>query len=275
MVIDMKVACKHLDRLVSVQLRPTDGDALYELYQLLDGDGPVSWQMAQAILERPGCAVGVAAGGGGLRGAAVLARALDRLGYPVTLYVPSASVEEIRTLEETLKTAVPVEELGADGKDTIDGMARRLDVCIFVEMPGVDEHGAPCQPDGMDCFSADALARSMNELGKITMGICSELEMAGFGKLFPEAKKVVPAGRAVSRTVAAYLYPVSDASWGAYALTAALAIGREQSGLALLPEEEEAMLRTGAPADRAVSAGVVRMIQEMVDITLTTNDRKF
>ena len=276
----MKVACKHIDRLVGVRLHPVEDDSMYELYKLLDGDGPVSWQMAQAVLTRPGCAVGIAAGRSGqhdeydgLQGAAVLARALKQLGYQVTLYTDPALVQALRDIETSLKTDVQIEELAFESKDASHKIAQQLDICIFVEKPGLDEEGVQCLEGGAG--HADWIAWEMDKLGKTTMGIGDNAGMIGFGKLFAAARRLGASGETVTRTATTYLYPVSNAGWGAYALTAALAIGMKRPDLALRPEEEEEMPGRDQRDGGAVSAGVVRMIKEMVDITLSTNDRKF
>lgn len=147
----------------------------------------------------------------------------------------------------------------------------------------------------------DWIAWEMNELGKVTMGIGDGGNEVGFGKVFMAARKLIEHGEhcecgcgggIITRTATTYMYPVSVSNWGAYALTAALAIGAKNTDIILEPEEEAAMLRrcveielvdggTGKPLfaidgiDGEVSVGVVRMLKEMVFITLSTNNRAF
>ena len=314
----MKIACKNIDRLISVQSRPKGmpRDDLFELYQLLDADGPISYQIAQAFLAQPGCRVGIVTGAtdkvnfpngesDGPLGAAALARALDLLGYSVTLYTESAAAMGLREMEKILGTAVPVEELALDDREQFHAIAQKLDICLFTEKLGMNEKGVQHSVTGHarsgNRAYVDWIAWEMNELGKTTIGIGDGGNEVGFGKVFMAARKLIEHGEhclcgcgggIITRTATTYLYPVSISNWGCYALCAALAIGAENKKLLVLPEEERAMLTrcmeiglvdggTGEPrfaldgVDGEVSVGVVRMIQEMVDITLTVNNRAF
>lgn len=314
----MKIACKHIDRLVSVQSRPMGmpRDDLYELYRLLNADGPVSYQMAQAFLSHPGCKVGIVTGAAnkekypkgesdGPPGAAALARALDRLGYDVTIYSEEANVMAIQEMEKILGTEVPVETLAMCDREQFHQISEKLDICLFTEKLGMNEVGVQHSVTGRAATGnrayVDWIAWEMNEAGKITMGIGDGGNEVGFGKVFMAARKLIEHGEEcvcgcgggiITRTATTYLFPVSVSNWGAYALVAALAIGTKQTDLAVKPEEEAAMLHrcteigvidggTGElrfaidGIDGEVSAGVVRMIQELVNITLTTNNRHF
>ena len=314
----MKIACKNIDRLISVQSRPKGmpRNDLFELYSLLDADGPISYQIAQAFLAKPGCKVGIVTGAAdkanfpngesdGPLGAAALARALDLLGYEVTLYTETAAAMGLREMEKVLGTSVPVEELELDNREHFHAIAQTLDMCLFSETLGMNEKGLQHSVTGRSRSGnrayVDWIAWEMNELGKTTIGIGDGGNEIGFGKVFMAARKLIDHGEEclcgcgggiITRTATTYLYPVSISNWGCYALCAALAIGTENKKLLVLPEEEAAMLNrcieielvdggTGEArmaidgVDGEVSVGLVRMLQEMVEITLSVNNRAF
>jgi len=292
-------------------------DDLYELYKLLDADGPVSYQIANAFLANPKCKVGIVTGAtdavnfpngesDGPLGAAALARALDRLGFDVTIYTESLAVMGVQEMEKILKTDVPVVAFeGLDAREQFHEIAQKLDICLFTEKLGMNEKGVQHSVTGRartgNRAYVDWIAWEMNELGKTTIGIGDGGNEIGFGKVFMAARKLILHGEEcvcgcgggiITRTATTYLYPVSISNWGCYALCAALAIAVKDPSLVVQPEEEDAMLRrcceielcdggSGKPiyaidgVSGEVSVGFVRMLQEEVFVMMTENNRAF
>ena len=315
----MKVACKNIDRLVSVQSRPNGmpRDDLYELYQMLDADGPISYQIAQAFLANPQAKVGIVTGAtdkinfpngesDGPLGAAAIARALEKLGYDVTIFTEEPAVMGVKEIQKILNSNVPVEAFnGLDDREQFHEIAQRLDICLFTEKLGMNEKGIQHSVTGRartgNRAFVDWIVWEMEELGKVTIGIGDGGNEIGFGKVFLAARKLILHGKEcvcgcgggiITRTATTYLYPVSVSNWGCYALCAALAIGTKNPDLVVLPEEERTMLKrcveielndggSGKPyyaidgIEGEVSVGLVRMLQDMVRVTLADVHRHF
>lgn len=315
----MIVACKNIDRLVSVQCRPQGmpRDDLYQLYKLLDKDGPVSYQIANAFLENKGCKIGIVTGAADMKnfpngesdgplGAVAIARALDKLGFKVTIYTEQNAAMGVEEMKKILNTSVPVVPFeGLDARDQFHEIAQELDMCLFTEKLGMNEKGIQHSVTGRartgNRAFVDWIAWEMMELGKITIGIGDGGNEIGFGKVFTAARKVILHGEEcvcgcgggiITRTATTYLYPVAISNWGCYALCAALAIATEDKSMLVLPEEERAMLMrcieielvdggTGKPkfaidgVDGEASVGYCRMLEEMVNITLNKTLRHF
>ncbi|NLT58719.1 MAG: DUF4392 domain-containing protein [Clostridiales bacterium] len=314
----MKIACLNLDRLVSVAIRPLGMPRadLYELYKLLDKDGPISYQIANALLERRGAKVGIISGAAdkvnfpngesdGPPGAVAMARALERLGYDVTIYTEEPCVMGMEEMKKVLGCKAPVEVLELDLCNHYHEIAKKLDIAIITEKLGMNEMGYQHSVTGRSReghrAKVDYIILEMNAMGKLTVGIGDGGNEVGFGKVYEAARKLIPLGEQcicgcgggiITTTPTTFLYPVSISNWGAYALCAALALATGDKSLIVQPEEEEKILRrcieielvdggSGRPAyaldgvDGASSVGCVTLMKEIVELTGTTTNRAF
>lgn len=314
----MKIACLNLDRLVSVAIRPQGmpREDLYELYKLLDEEGPVSYQIANAILDRRGAKVAIITGAAdkinfpngesdGPPGAAAMARALQTLGYNVTIFTEKLCIMGVKEMLGVLGADIPVEELEMEPCEHYRQIADGYDIAITTEKLGMNVKGIQHSVTGRsrtgNRAKPDYIINDMNDMGKLTVGIGDGGNEIGFGNVYEAARELIPMGKEcicgcnggiITVTKTTYLYPVAISNWGAYAICAALAIATGRKDIAVQPEEEDRMLRRcieielvdggSGEARYAIdgvcgeaSVGCVAMMKELIDVTMTTVNRGF
>lgn len=242
----------------------------------------------------------------GPMGSAALARALMALGYKITVYTENTCEMGVGEMGRVLKVDIPIEILEIQPCEHYHQIASSLDIAISIEKNGINEKGIQhsitgrCRPAGDRAF-VDSIFREMVDAGKLTIGIGDGGNEIGFGKILELARDEIFRGREcicgcgggiICVTPTRYLFPVAISNWGAYALCAALALASGWKALLLQPEEEEAMLRRCIEIDvRDGSSGIrgysvdgihgdasvacVRLIKEIVDITMTKRDREY
>jgi hypothetical protein len=268
---------ENLDRLLLVELRPRNmpGDVVPELYRKVRGsNNPLSYETAKVFLDHPSARVGIVTGVefpphlphgeiDGLIGAVVLGRALGKLGGATSILVEASIVPVIEALIETLDAprtyAVDVSPWST--KD-IEDCADASDIGVAIEKIGVNRKGITHTIEGRAFNSipayADAYIDTLTAQGKLTVGYGDGGNEIGFGKMFDEARAIVPHGAVcqcacgdgiITQTATDVLWPVNVSNFGAYATAAALAILTENPDLAITP----AMLLDGL--DAAVKAG--------------------
>ncbi len=319
----MQTACKNIDRLINVGFHEPGmpRQDIGELYALCAKDAPVSYKCAKDILEHPGATVGVFTGAAvmgvfpkgesdGPLGAAVLARALIKLGYTVNLYTEIDCKEGLSEIAKMIGCTAPVIILEKRNSldepcDQYDEIANLLDIAVCTEKVGVNCKGIQHSVtghnrNGMRAF-VDPIINRMNDMGKITVGIGDGGNEIGFGSIYEATCDLIENGRKcvcgcnagiVTVTKVKHCYPVSISNWGCYALCAALSLMTGDMSLMVTPEEEHDMLmRTielelcdgGSGKPRYALDGIhgdasvacVRFIREIVRAYFTTEDRKF
>ncbi|NMB11021.1 MAG: DUF4392 domain-containing protein [Firmicutes bacterium] len=271
----MKIACDNIDRLVNVAIRPKGmpRSQMSDLYDLVKGENPISYDVAKAVLDQPGAKVGIFTGAAvpghlpkgendGPLGSIVLGRALQKLGYDVNIYTELENMEGTVAEAKLIGCEVPIIELERGPGAQHSRLSKELDIAFAIEKAGVNDFGVQHSVNGNSRKGTraviDDLIDTMTNSGKLTVGLGDGGNEIGFGKVFEKASDILPYGREcqcgcgggiVTVTATTYLYPISVSNWGAYALTSALAIGAERPDIILEPEEEGEMLRLAIDLD--------------------------
>jgi hypothetical protein len=310
-----------MDRLCNVAIRPQGmpRGVTARLYELANsGQDAISSQIARTVLSRKDAVVGIFTGAAdtthlpngendGPIGSVVLARALELLNYDVTIFTEIESLTATKGLADLLDIRSPIIELSKNPGAQHQSLSKSLDIAIAIEKPGVNVKGImhSCTGHGYreNALEADlhGLFNSMNKSGKITIGIGDGGNEIGFGNIRKSAQDIVPFGRScqcgcgggiIAMTEATFLYPVGVSNWGAYALSAALAIATKNPLLAHRPEMERSMLALAVEFDcrdgvlgkaqfsvdgisGESSAAVVHLLGEIVETTLASVERDF
>ncbi len=238
-------------------------------------------------------------------GSAALARCLDQLGYRVSVYTEEECVGGVKTAQKVLNSNVPVIALERGPGKQYDEIANELDVAISIEKLGANSKGklhslTGCLRNGIRAEMDDIILQ-MNGMGKLTIGIGDGGNEIGFGNLYEQARYYVPAattcqcgrgGGTITTTRVSICYPVAISNWGAYGIMAALASFHKRPELALTPQEEHDMLMAGVEyglvdggnglhrygldgIDGEASVACVRLLQEIVNVSLKTVHRDF
>lgn len=306
----MKIACENIDRLVNVGIRPPGmpRSAMNVLYDAAKEENAISYDIAQALLERKGAKVAIFTGASvpehlpngendGPMGSIAIARALVELGFDVTIFTEAEVLPSQHAFAELLATKVKIEELQRDPAAQHAEIAESYDIGITVEKAGGNKegklHSINSNPRSHTRANIDGLINAMNEAGKLTVGIGDGGNEIGFGKVYDLAASILPYGDTIVTTVGTtYAYPVAISNWGGYALAASLAIAADRPDIAVTPEEEEAMLNKAIELDcrdggtgKAVfavdgvsgesSMAYVQLLREIVTATLTPFTRDF
>lgn len=314
----MKIACDNIDRLTNVSIRPQGmpRKEMIELYAAVKGDDAVSYQIADTILKMAKAKIGIFTGAAvpehlpngendGPMGSVILARALSQLNYEVSVYTEIESLGPTKAFASLIGCEAPVIELEREHGPQHERLSKELDLAFTIEKAGVNEKGILHSINGNSRMGTraviDRIINTMNNNGKITIGIGDGGNEIGFGKVYELARGILPFGKKcccgcgggiITVTATTFLYPVAISNWGAYALTAALAIGSEQPGIIIKPEEEKKLLelavnldcRDGGTGTAAfavdgvsgeASMAFVRLLQESVTVTLTNFVRNF
>lgn len=265
----MKIACMNIDRLVSVQIRSNamPRNDLGQLHQYLNQDGPISYQIAQALLaEKPG-KVCIFTGAqdpthypkgesDGPLGAVAIARALEKLGHKCTIFSEEGVVDGIVGIGKCIGYDVDARALPLEPCEMYADIANDYDIFFSTEKQGMNSKGIPhavsgTSRGGQRC-KVDLICNAMNEMGKLTIGVGDGGNEIGFGKIYKETCALIKdsdkcrcgcGGGIVTVTATKYLYPVAISNWGCYAIIAALAICSGKKDLAVTPLEEHEMMK--------------------------------
>lgn len=265
----MKAACRNIDRLVNVGIRPQGmpREDIGHLYSLCAEDAPVTYKVVTDLLSTRGGTVGIITGAAdskrfpagesdGPPGAAALARALTAVGFAVVLLTEEPCVPGLKGMCELLGVDVEVRVLPME-QETPEHreIAQSLDAAIFTEKLGVNENGVQhsvtgTSRAGMRAY-VDPIADAMYAAGKLTVGIGDGGNEIGFGNVYEAARELLANGTScacscgggiVTVTKVRHMYPVAISNWGAYGLVAALAIGYERPDIMVTPDEEHLIL---------------------------------
>lgn len=209
----MKIACKNLDRLVNVGIRPNGmpREDINELYELCAKDAPVSYKIANDILNHKGAHIGIITGAAvmgkfekgesdGPLGSAALARALCALGYRVTLYTEIDCLAGLSGICELIGCDAPITVLEKEVGQQTEAIANELDIAICIEKVGINAKGVQhsvtgMNRNGMRAF-VDPIINKMNDMGKITVGIGDGGNEIGFGNVYEAARQLLANGKA-------------------------------------------------------------------------------
>lgn len=266
----MKIACMNIDRLANIQIRSNamPRNDLAQLLQYLNNDGPVSYQIAKALLEvKPHSKVCIFTGAqdsirypkgesDGPLGAVAIARALELLGHKCTIFSEEGVVAGVRGIGLSIGYQVDARALSLEPSAQYDEIAHEYDVFFSTEKQGMNSKGIPHTVNGTsragERCKVDLICNAMNDMGKLTIGVGDGGNEIGFGKIYKETCALIKDsekcrcgcdGGIITVTETKYLYPVAISNWGCYAIIAALAICSGQRELAVTPLEEHEMIK--------------------------------
>jgi hypothetical protein len=311
---------ENIDRLLNVEIRiaKSPADAVPKLYRLVRRELPLSYEVSQALLGKPRCRIAFVTGVvnphfpvgeiDGPIGGLVFARAMHSLGYKVSLVMEKAVIESSRKLVATAR-AEGIEFIDGDALDAagVQELVEKFDMAIASEKVGLNGKGVRHSINGTPVNETesfpwpDEFIVAMNRAAKLTIGFGDGGNEIGFGKVYREARDIVPNGKScrcrcadgiVTRTATQLLFPVNVSNFGVYGLVAAVAIALrqkelvhdEQTEAALLREAVNAGIRDGGtgllePAEDGVPAygavGLVAMLRALVENALRDFVRPF
>lgn len=269
-----------IDRIVTVTMQP-QGDKRGRksvLYELARGENPISYEAARALNEIRGAKVGIMFGAAvpvhmpkgendGPLGAVVLADTLNRLGYEVSLLCERELFDVTEALLRAYGLKPRVIELARGDPEMHAGTALDLDALVCIEKAGVNSAGVlhSAHGDTRDGTRAkvDGLVRRMNADGKLTIAFGDNGNEIGFGAIYDQCLPVVqwarecrcPCGKGIlAVTPVQYLFPCTVSNWGAYALSAALALTNGSLSLAHTAQRHLEILEV-ATAAGAIDGG--------------------
>lgn len=271
---------ENLDRLLQVEMRPygqTQG-VVPHLYGLARpaGAAPLTEQAARELLRRSGERVLILTGlqipghmpfgeTDGPLGALILARALEKLGHPVTIVCEPEIVPVVEGLAKTLGTGTVVRSSDQEqSRDDVRRVVAGTSIGIAIEKLGHNADGVRHTVGGNAVTTGDQWAEARIEeirrAGGFTIGIGDNGNEIGFGKIAPLIRGLVPRGE-VPRSQSSdgivtvcgtdLLIPCAVSNYGGYGIAAALACLTERRDLLASADEVEAMLR------RALELGCV------------------
>lgn len=243
----MKIACENIDRLVNVGIRPPGmpRSAMNKLYDAAKGENAISYDVAQALLAQPDAKVAIFTGASvpehlpngendGPMGAIVLGRALERLGYEVTIFTEAEVIPAQEAFAALLGSEVQIEELLRDPTPQHAAIAASYDVGITVEKAGGNTegllHSINANPRSHTRANIDALINAMNDAGKLTVGIGDGGNEIGMGSLpWPRLVSAIPrahAAKIACSTCTDFTILAGVSDWGAMALAVAVCLER-------------------------------------------------
>jgi hypothetical protein len=288
-----------LDRLSCVELRShgLPSGVVSRLYTLARRGDPLCLQAARALAAKSARRIAFYTGVvhekqphgelDGPIGCAVLATALSRLGREPTVFAPEAAIPVLAAVREACGGRFAVER---DGRAEPAG----FDAAVSIERLGRNRKGVHHSIFGVpreQAAVADDFFDALNATGRLTIGIGDGGNEIGFGSMFAAARRVVPRGRAcgcpcgdgiVTRTRARWLLVASVSNFGAYAVTAALALVTGVLELAPQPERVVAAMTAaveaggidggsmvpGRVADDGIQAGAVAAVVTLMRVTV-------
>lgn len=314
----MEKSCESIDLLSLVVIRPPGmpRGSIGPLYRASRKDKPLTYEIAKALLEERGSTIGIFTGAvvpkylpngenDGPLGSVVLGRALNELGMRTIIYTEEECLEVTQVAAKAIGADCTIEKLDREPGLQHDRLTKELDIAIAIEKAGVNEKGVQHSVNGNSRQGTRAVVDNifvnMLENGKTTIGIGDGGNEIGFGSIYEDACKIVPYGKKcrcgcegsiVTVTATKYLYPAAISNWGAYAITAALAIATNHPEFSLRPNEEETLLQTaikydcrdGGTGEAAFrvdgvsgesSMAFVCLLNEIVEVTLRSYSRDF
>jgi D-glutamate cyclase len=193
-------------------------------------------------------------------GSVVLAKSLSAIGHSVAILTDPACAGPFEGLIRYLDISVEVFQIGLEDRPMQDRMVEANDLFIAIERLGGNVngnlYGVNGNPRGGMRANLDHLFRTARALGKPTMAIGDGGNEIGFGKIrdrlereMPEYayKDVTPCGGGIYSAMETDTLLVANSSnIGAYGVTAALALLRQDPSLCHTPELDYALAHVGA-----------------------------
>ena len=250
--VDPRSPYENVDRLATVEMRMHNMLQGYvpRLYAIVRGENPITYDISQALLSMRGAKVAIVTGivvegllprgeVDGPVGAAVLGRALARLGHEVDILVEGEMDGVVASLIGTLGFDATIVHTTERSPEDLARWAEHYDVAITIEKLGRNREGvrhsvmgSPLPKSG-DWYIDDFI-EAMNRSGKLTIGIGDGGNEIGFGKIYDDVRTMIPfgddcgyagSGGITTTTATLYLLPAAISNYGAYALTTSLALG--------------------------------------------------
>ncbi|MCY4452024.1 MAG: DUF4392 domain-containing protein [Immundisolibacterales bacterium] len=256
--VDPRSPYDNVERLATVEMRAHNMLQGYipRLYAIVRGENPITYDISREFLGMRNARVAIVTGivvekllpkgeVDGPVGAAVLGRALSRLGHDVDILVEKEMDDVVASLIETLGFEGSIVHTTDRSPEDLARWADDYDVAVTIEKLGRNREGvrhsvmgSPLAKSGD--YYIDDFIEAMNEKGKLTVGIGDGGNEIGFGKIYDHVRGMVafgadcgcPCGGGTATTTATgYLFPAAISNYGAYALTTALALGASDGDL--------------------------------------------
>lgn len=264
----MKIACESIDRLVTTEVRLPylERGIIPALYDAARKDGdPIVYQIATAIkdcIDSTEGRFGLVTGfwdpewmpdgeNDGPIGTVVLGKALTLLGAQVLYCVEKEVVPVMEKMCEELNTPGDFHVLSRESAEENARLADQLDAVVFIEKCGPSKEGIHHLATGPARDGKDApltlFLEKMHDAKKLSVGTGDVGNEIGFGKIYEEAREIVPVGRVckcpaqegiITALATEYLLPATTSNLGAYGMVAALEIVTGNLDLLHTPEEE-------------------------------------
>jgi hypothetical protein len=256
--VDSRAPYGNLELLMTTEMRPHNMQQgfIRPLYELARGENPITYDVSQAILEKKNAKVAVVTGiviegwlpkgeVDGPIGAAVLGRALAKLGHKVDLMMEAEMEEVAESLIKTLQYDGKFVVTSGRSSEEVKGWANDYDIAITVEKLGRNSKGIRHSVNGTPLaktgdYYIDDFIVAMNEKGKLTIGIGDGGNEIGFGKIHEKVQQIVlhgadcgcPCHGGIATTTATeHLISAAISNYGAYTVAAALALGAKNTDL--------------------------------------------
>lgn len=256
--VDPRAPYGNLELLMTTEMRPHNMQQGYirPLYELARGENPITYDVSQAILGMKNAKVAIVTGivikdhlpkgeVDGPIGAAVLGRALAKLGHKVDLMMEAEMQDVAEGLIKTLQYDGKYVNTSGRSSEEVKGWADNYDIAVTVEKLGRNSkglrhsvNGTPLEKTG-DYYIDDFIV-AMNEKGKLTIGIGDGGNEIGFGKIHDKVQQIVlhaadcgcPCHGGIATTTATkHLISAAVSNYGAYTVAAALALGAKNPDL--------------------------------------------
>jgi hypothetical protein len=258
-VIDPRAPYNNLELIMTTEMRPHNMQQGYlrGLYEMARGENPITYDVSRDILAlKKGSRIAIVTGividkhlpkgeVDGPIGAAVLGRALAKLGHKVDLLMESQMEDVAQGLIKTLGYDGKVVLTDGRSADEVKGWANDYDAAVTVEKLGRNSQGLRHSVNGMPLaksgdYYIDDFIEAMNDKGKLTIGIGDGGNEIGFGKMYADVQKVVlyakdcgcPCHGGIATTTATkHMIPAAVSNYGAYTVAAALALAAKDPDL--------------------------------------------
>lgn len=222
------------------------------LYRVARADKPLCLQIAEALNEESIRNIALFTGIvhekqphgelDGPLGCAVLATLLEAIGRHAVVFAPAAVHPVVAAARAAIGGRFVIELESAAAEWEI-----RIDAAVSIERLGRNRKGAYHSIFGLPRIqdpAVDDLFDAMSRSRRLTVGIGDGGNEIGFGKVFRQAREIVPRGRdcgcrcgdgIVAHTSTRHLMVASVSNFGAYAVAAAFALLHESIELAPEP----------------------------------------
>jgi hypothetical protein len=270
----LAVTGERLDRLMTVEARPMSGGLppgivvpIYEACRAHHGE-PLSSLAARRLVEviRPNSTVFIVTGAGvapdlplgetdGPPGAASLARALaGSLGARVILLADERHAGAVAAVAAVVQASLPgdvaidvlaMPDIGEGMRASLDDLIDRESpvAVVFIEVDGPNPDGhfhgvrGNRRPPG-SVVGLHLLADAARMRGILTIGIGDGGNEVGFGGVRDQVAAIHPYGFVVTTARTDVVVSTAISNWGAYAVTAALAVAVQDRGMIHQPDLE-------------------------------------